>query len=115
VQVVDRDWLVRQYAFKFLEDLTERHPEALPWKALQSGFGFEGERVTLIGQRGIWKPRALELPISITTSWKDPYGDLVGEDGLLQYRYFGTDPSRRTVADVPDQRRPGITHVHGGV
>lgn len=33
----------------------------------------------------------MNLPISITTSWKDPYGDEAGADGLLQYRYFGTD------------------------
>jgi putative restriction endonuclease len=90
--MVDRDWLVRQYAFRFLDELSAEHGEELPWRALQDGFEFDGARVTLIGTRGIWKPAALELPISITTSWKDPYGDKTGDDGLLEYRYFGTNP-----------------------
>jgi putative restriction endonuclease len=91
MQVVDRDWLVRQYAFRFLDDLTTECGDVLPWRALHDGFEFEGARVTLIGARGIWKPASLSLPLSITTSWKDPYGDETGEDGLLHYRYFGTD------------------------
>jgi putative restriction endonuclease len=91
VQVVDRDWLVRQYAFRFLDELAAEYGDVLPWQPLRDGFDFDGSRVTLIGVRGIWKPASLQLPISITTSWKDPYGDETGEDGLLHYRYFGTD------------------------
>jgi putative restriction endonuclease len=93
VEVVDRDWLVRLHAFRFLEDLVAEYGDPLPWKALDCGFEFDGARVTLIGARGIWKPAALDLPISITTSPKDPYGDKAGEDGLLQYRYFSADPA----------------------
>ena len=93
VHAVDRDWLVRQYAFRFLQDLTAECGEDLPWKRLSAGFEFEGQRVTLIGARGIWKPASLALPISVATSWKDPYGDEVAADGYLQYKYFGTDAS----------------------
>jgi putative restriction endonuclease len=93
VQVVDRDWLVRQSAFRFLEELSAEHGDVVPWRALHQGFEFDGARVTLLGARGIWKPATIELPISITTSWKDPYGDTTNDDGLLQYRYFGDDPA----------------------
>jgi putative restriction endonuclease len=31
------------------------------------------------------------LPLSITTSHRDPYGDEAGADGFLHYRYFGVD------------------------
>ena len=91
MQIGDHDWLVRLYAFRFLDDLIGEHGDVLPWKPLHDGFEFEGVCVTLIGARGIWKPVAVDLPISITTSWKDPYGDKAGDDGLLDYRYFGTD------------------------
>ena len=93
METLDRDWLVRQHAFRFLDDLSVEHGDVLPWEALRDGVEVDGQRITLIGARGIWKPAALDLPISITTSPKDPYGDLADELGLLQYRYFGTDPS----------------------
>jgi putative restriction endonuclease len=93
VERVDHDWAARQHAFRFLEQLAATHGDGLPWKALQDGFTLAGQRITLIGQRGIWKPAALDLPISIITSPKDPYGDEADERGLLQYRYYGTDPN----------------------
>jgi putative restriction endonuclease len=93
MHAVDHDWLVRQYAFRFLDDLTVEYGNVIPWKPLHEGFDFDGSKTTLIGARGIWKPASLALPLSITTSWKDPYGDETGEDGLLHYRYFGTDPA----------------------
>ncbi len=89
---VDRDWLVRLAAFGFVEELVERHGEVLPWEPLRDGFEFEGARITLIGPPGIWKPQSLDLPVSIRTSATNPYGDEAGDDGLLQYRYFGTNP-----------------------
>jgi putative restriction endonuclease len=92
VEVLDRDWLVRQHAFRFVEGLSVVHGDVLPWGPLRDGFEVDGKQVTLIGMRGIWKPAALELPISITTSPKDPYGDVANDDGLLAYRYFGSDP-----------------------
>jgi putative restriction endonuclease len=92
VNAVDRDWLVRQHAFRFLENLSAEHGDVLPWEPLRDGLEVDGERVTLIGARGIWEPAVLDLPISIATSPKDPYGDLADEEGLLQYRYFGRDP-----------------------
>jgi putative restriction endonuclease len=49
--------------------------------------------ITLIGARGIWKPAGLDVPLSITTSWRDPYGDEADDRGFLQYRYFGDPPN----------------------
>jgi len=90
---LDKDWLQREAAFYFLEQLVERHGEILPYAELQSGFEFDGQRVGLVSMRGIWKPAAMELPISIRTGIKDPYGDDAGPDGLLHYRYFQRDPN----------------------
>lgn len=83
---------MRSAAFAYLEQLRSRHGDALPWAQLTHGFRFQGEPVPLIGARGIWKPRILDIPISVTTSHADPYGDELAEDGFLRYRYFGQDP-----------------------
>lgn len=34
MQVVDRDWMVRQHAFRFLEAVTAEHGDVVPWYAL---------------------------------------------------------------------------------
>jgi putative restriction endonuclease len=85
------DRLVRTAAFAFLEDLRGRHGDSLPWAQLTHGFRYAGRTIPLVGARGIWKPRVLDLPISVTTSHADPYGDELGDDGFLRYRYFGRD------------------------
>ncbi len=92
--MADDDWdrRVRLHAFAFLEQLTTRWGTELPWKELARGFEVDGRPITLLGARGIWKPAAMDLPISITTSHRDPYGDTADDHGFLQYKYFGTDP-----------------------
>jgi putative restriction endonuclease len=62
-----------------------------------TSFSFDGEAMPLIGQKGIWKPRVLDLPISIITAApkigvEPPYPDEMTPDGRLLYRYEGTDP-----------------------
>ncbi len=62
------------------------------------GFTFDGEKLPLIGQKGIWKPRVFDLPISMRTAAPQigvdpPYSDEITADGRLLYRYEGTDPN----------------------
>ncbi|HEX7048913.1 MAG TPA: HNH endonuclease [Longimicrobiales bacterium] len=95
---MDLDLRVRLAAFDFLERQTALHGEVLPRDVLRNGFTFEGRQVRLIGPQGIFKPRILpEIPISITTAppkrgMPPPYDDGLRPDGLLAYRYRGTDP-----------------------
>lgn len=84
---MDEDHAVRLAAFRYLDHLQLLHGDALPWSALIDGFEVNGQRVPLIGAAGIWKPRVLDIPISIATSPRNPYGDAFGEDDLLSYRY----------------------------
>ena len=84
------DHLVRMAAFQHLGHLQDVHGDLLPWSALTAGFSYDGQTIPLIGAAGIWKPQALEVPISITTSPKNPYGDSIGSDGLLEYRHQGS-------------------------
>src|SRR5512139_1321662 len=104
-QHADLDSRVRVAAFSFLDQLRSAHgSDTLPRTVLGAGFEFEGRRVPLLGPQGIFKPAILpELPLSITTvpvvAGQDrPYDDLLGPDGLLHYRYRGTDPKH------PDNR-----------
>jgi len=89
----NRDWLVRQASFGSFERLAAEHGDMIPWAPLRDGFDCDGERVTLVGQRGIWKPQALDLPISISTTQANPCGDEARQDGLLHHRYFQQDPN----------------------
>jgi putative restriction endonuclease len=93
VVTVERDWLAREAAVYYLGELVAEYGEALPWEPLRDGFDFDGQRVTLVGVRGIWKPQCLDLPISIRTSPANPYGDTTGADGLLRYKYFQDNPN----------------------
>ncbi len=89
------DLQIRMAAFKWIEDQVLLYGDLLPRKLLEQGFNFNGQRITLVGPQGIWKPKALELPISITTVTNGPYNDQISSGGLLKYRYRGDDPNHR--------------------
>jgi len=87
---------IRLKAFDWLRKQVEIHGDVLPRQILADGFEFEGQRIPLISPQGIFKPRAFQkIPISITTTFSGPYNDSFDQDGLLQYRYRGTDPNHR--------------------
>ncbi len=86
------DEQIRMAAFAWLEKQAIFYDDVLPWSVIQNEFSFQAQRVPLIGARGIWKPKKLQLPISITTSPDGPYDDGPTKDNFLRYRYRGTDP-----------------------
>jgi len=88
---MDTDLAVRLEAFKWLAEKTQAQGEVLPRSLLQEGFIFEGNRVPLIGPQGIFKPKIIELPLTITTSPNSPYSDVYFKDHL-KYSYRGTNP-----------------------
>ncbi|MFC2110882.1 HNH endonuclease [Bacteroidota bacterium] len=83
---------IRISAFKWLEEQVDLHGDVLPRNILEQGFNYNGQRVTLLGPRGIWKPKIMKSPISITTILDGPYPDALAKDGFLKYRYRGNDP-----------------------
>jgi putative restriction endonuclease len=96
---VERDTEVRLHAFRFIEMQSQLYPNAIPWSVLLSGFDFEGRRVPLVSQQGIFRPAVCRLPLSIRTApivegRERPYDDAVAGD-LLVYRYRGTDRAHR--------------------
>jgi len=86
------DSRIRQQAFDWLAEQVEVHGDVLPRQLLARGFESEGRRIHLVGPQGIFKPRYLRLPLSITTAPSGPYRDTFS-GGLLHYRYRGTDPA----------------------
>jgi len=95
--------------------------EALPRELLARGFEFGGARVPLVGPQGIFKPAALpDVPLTITTAPQRvgharPYEDELSEDGLLLYRYRGTDPHHRDNMGLrlAWQRRTPLVYLAG--
>ncbi len=82
-----QDHAIRIEAFRWLTDTTSIHGDVLPRTLLQQGFNFKGKRIPLVAPQGIFKPRLMELPLSIATTPKGPYHDSFGPDGLLSYNY----------------------------
>ncbi|MDD5092367.1 MAG: HNH endonuclease [Candidatus Wallbacteria bacterium] len=86
------DYKIRIAAFKWVEEQTAIHGEVLRSSVIKNGFTYGGETIYLMSQRGIFKPRQMELPLTITTSPNNPYSDDFDGGSLLRYSYFGTDP-----------------------
>lgn len=91
----DFDRRVRATAFDWLAANAGPENDTLPRESLARGFEFEGQRVPMLGPQGIFKPRCLDLPLSITTAPNGPYDDSFGPNRRLRYRYRGTDPDHR--------------------
>jgi len=86
---------IRLKAFDWLSEQTKIYGDVLPRKLLQNGFYYENLRIPLISPQGIFKPKTLEYPLSITTTPMGPYDDSFSPDGFLLYKYRGTDPNHR--------------------
>ncbi len=107
-----RDAAIRMAAFSWLAEQVALHDDVLPLDVLRKGFEFDGQRVPLVGPQGIFKPALAALPLSITTAPEGPYDDSFGGDGLLRYRYRGTDPTHRDNVGLREAMRLQIPLVY---
>jgi putative restriction endonuclease len=93
----DFDARLRVSAMAWLRAELLRTPQGIRYDRLTQ-FEFEGNRIPLLNlQRGIWKPRVLSAALSIRTVFSNrpdqrPYDDEPGADGLLRYKWMGSDP-----------------------
>jgi putative restriction endonuclease len=99
-------------AFQWLEAQERLYGDSIPRAPLAEGFTFEGERIRLVGPQGIFKPKGMQLPLSITTSWNGPYDDGFRGDDLLHYRYRGTDPSHHDNVGLREAMRLRVPLVY---
>ncbi len=113
---MELDLSIRMTAFQWLAEQTALHGDyVLPRTLLQTGFLYNGERVPLVGPQGIFKPKLMELPLSITTAPKGPYDDTYETGESLLYRYRGEDPQHRdniSLRKAMEQSRP-LVHFFG--
>lgn len=90
------DEQLRAAAFDHLTRLLDDSPDGSLASADINRFQFQGRTVPLVVQTGIWKPAVLEAALSIRTTYTPPsqfppYADDIGDDGLLRYKWRGTD------------------------
>lgn len=104
---------IRRAAFAWLGEQVEAHGQVLSRELLAKGFPYNGERIPLVSPQGIFKPRQMALPLSITTIAEGPYQDAFGAS-LLRYRYRGSDPNHRDNAGLRELilRREPLIYFH---
>lgn len=107
------DYPIRRAAFDWLEVQSELHGGVLPRTLLAEGFVYNGERIPLVAPQGIFKPRTMNLPLSITTTAGGPYDDAFGPS-LLRYKYRGADPDHRDNRGLRElmRRREPLVYFH---
>lgn len=87
---------LRSAAFAHLGTLLGDVPDRPLSSADINRFVFEGRPTPLIVQTGIWKPAVFDAALSIRTTYTPPsqpppYADDLGHDGLVRYKWRGTD------------------------
>lgn len=113
----ERDASVRLAAFAFLAEQRQQHGDLLPRTVLQAGFRLGDRKIPLVSPQGIYTPAGLSVPLSITTvpsvsRRQRPYDDQVTDDGLILYRYRGTDRRHRDNVALESAARLGTPLIY---
>jgi putative restriction endonuclease len=112
---MDIDFKIRLAAFEWLQEQTSLHGDMLTRAMLAEGFKFEGQRIPLVSPKGIFKPRLMEYPLSITSAPNAPYDNTLSEGGFLLYKYKAEDRDRWDIAALRDVfcRELPLVYLHG--
>jgi putative restriction endonuclease len=113
--VAEHDHEIRLAAFEWLRQQAGLHGDVFSWRTLGKGFPFRGRHIPLVSPQGIFKPRQMDISLSIRTSPDGPYDDAFGPNDLLQYRYRGTDPEHpdnRGLRQAMFESKP-LVYFHG--
>ncbi len=107
-----QDEQIRLTAFDWLRDQTQKHDQVLSIELLRQGFIFNNERIPLVAPQGIFKPRLMELPLSITTAPLSQYDDAFRPDEYLNYKYRGDNIHHRDNIGLRECMKQGIPLVY---
>ncbi len=80
----EHDQRVRTAAFGWLASQVSGEDGVVSRDVIARGFEYGGVRVPLVSMQGIFKPRIMDLPLSITTAPNGPYNDRMGADKMLE-------------------------------
>ncbi len=111
------DRRIRLAAFRWLGEQVSIHGDVMPRSLLEKGFEVECTRIALISPQGIFRPRGMDYPLTITTAPEGPYDDSFSPDGYVRYHYRGTDPYHRDNVGLREAHRQRIPliYFHGVV
>ena len=108
-----KDQRVRVATFNWLNEQIAVLGDVLPRKILEIGFNFEDHQIHLVSPQGIFTPKILDIPLSITTAPYGPYNDSTsGEEDFLLYKYRGTDPQHRDNLGLRRAMEQGLPLVY---
>jgi putative restriction endonuclease len=104
---------IRLFAFDWLRKQIDIQGDVLPRQLLHDGFYLDGEKYGLVGPKGIWKPRAMKLPISITSILNGSYLDKLDQNtGILNYKYRGTDSNHPDNVGLREMLKQNIPLIY---
>jgi putative restriction endonuclease len=106
---------IRIAAINWLNDQIKFKGDVLPREDLRKGFQFRGTRIPLVSPQGIFKPKEMDLPLTISTTPEGPYEDSFNQDDQLLYKYRGTDPMHRDNVGLREvmQKELPLIYFHG--
>ena len=102
--------VLRERIFNKVRDMATEFGGALTYKQLLE-FEIDGQRIALVGQRGIINPKIFDATISVTSAAEGPYDDHFDENGILRYAFESGDPragSNRKLLVAFETRTPII-------
>ena len=105
------DSQIRLEAFSWLTEQSEFYDDLIPYTILSQGFSFQDMHITLVGPKGIWKPKMMQYPISIITTDDNKYDDDIKSEFLV-YKYRGTNPIHPDNAGLRDMMAKGIPLIY---
>jgi putative restriction endonuclease len=103
---------IRLAAFDWLRDQTQIHEQVLSIELLRQGFVYNKERIPLVAPQGIFKPRLMELPLSITTAPLSKYDDAFNQDEYLNYKYRGDNIHHKDNVGLRECMKRGIPLIY---
>lgn len=106
------DEQIRLAAFDWLKEQTQIHDQVLSIDLLRQGFVFDNERIPLLAPQGIFKPRLMELPLTITTAPESRYDDAFRPDEYLNYKYRGSNINHRDNIGLRECMKKGIPLIY---
>lgn len=102
--------ILRERIFAELREMATAFGGALTYKQLLE-FEIDGQRIPLVGQRGIINPSIFDATLSVTSAAEGPYDDDFDENGILRYKFEAGDPragSNRKLLVAMETRTPII-------
>jgi putative restriction endonuclease len=102
---------IRLHIFEWLNLQISIYGNVLTSSIINS-YKYKGELIYLHGNKGIWKPKQLNHPISISSDPKGKYSDNFISDSLLHYGYEGSKPNYWTNSLLRDALKEKIPLIY---